>query len=140
MLLRNLNPAAGLLNGTRLSVLNLGTRLIETKILTGTHAGDTVFLPRITIIPSDAGLPFNLKRRQFHIRPAFSITINKAQGQTLGQIGLDLTKPVFSHGQLYVAFSRVRDFKSISILPAADSLFDGQYYTDNIVYEGVIHH
>ncbi|XP_063417717.1 uncharacterized protein LOC134700291 [Mytilus trossulus] len=101
MLLRNLNPAAGLLNGTRLSVLNLDTRLFETKFLNSTHAGDTVFLP---IIPSDAGLPFNLKRRRFPIRPTFSITINKAQGQSLGQIGLDLTKPVFSHGQLYVAF------------------------------------
>ena len=33
--------------------------------------------------------------------------INKAQGQTFSIIGLDLCSPVFSHGMLYVAASRV---------------------------------
>jgi ATP-dependent exoDNAse (exonuclease V) alpha subunit len=34
------------------------------------------------------------------------MTINKAQGQTLHTVGVDLRSPVFSHGQLYVALSR----------------------------------
>jgi hypothetical protein len=40
----------------------------------------TVFLPRLTLMPSDSGLPFQIKRRQFPIRPAFAMTINKSQG------------------------------------------------------------
>jgi len=35
------------------------------------------------------------------------MTINKAQGQTLTYCGVDLENNCFSHGQLYVAFSRV---------------------------------
>ena len=34
-------------------------------------------------------------------------TINKAQGQTLRVAGIDLTTQCSSHGQLYVALSRV---------------------------------
>lgn len=44
---------------------------------------------------------------QFPVRPAFAITINKAQGQSLAIAGLNLENACFSHGQLYVAFSRV---------------------------------
>ena len=36
-----------------------------------------------------------------------AITINKAQGQSLEQRGIDLNTDCFSHGQLYVACSRV---------------------------------
>ena len=37
------------------------------------------------------------------------MTVNKSQGQTLGIVGLDLRTPAFTHGQLYVAMSRVTD-------------------------------
>ncbi|GFV42402.1 ATP-dependent DNA helicase [Trichonephila clavipes] len=38
---------------------------------------------------------------------AKAITINKPQDQSLGIAGIDLQTPCFSHGQLYVACSRV---------------------------------
>lgn len=138
ILLRNLNSKEGLLNGTRLCVVNLGKRIIEARIMTGNSKGNTVFLPRISMIPSDSGLPFDLKRRQFPIKPAFAMTINKSQGQTFNHIGLDLTHPPFTHGQLYVALSRVRSFDSLSILPNPESVVNGNHTTHNIVFQDVL--
>lgn len=140
ILLSNINPIEGLLNGTRLSVIHLGKRVIEAKIVTGQHSENSVFLPRITIIPTHSGLPFDLKRRQFPVRPAFAMTINKAQGQTLDYIGLNLSDPVFSHGQLYVALSRVHSFQAVTILltKRSSSNVPVQYTTENIVYKEVL--
>lgn len=57
------------------------------------------------MIPTDA--PIQFKRLQFPIRLAFAMTINKSQGQSMKICGLDLENACFSHGQLYVACSRV---------------------------------
>ena len=51
-------------------------------------------------------MPFSLHRVQFPLRLAYSVTINKAQGQTFDKVGIYLPKPVFSHGQIYVAWSK----------------------------------
>ncbi|KAK4516578.1 Chitinase 2 [Mucor velutinosus] len=47
MILRNLDPSAGLCNGTKLIVKPLGVRIIEATIVTGPKAGDVVYIPRI---------------------------------------------------------------------------------------------
>lgn len=41
--------------------------LIAAKFVTGIFKGQTVFLPQITLLPSDSDYPFMLKRRQFPI-------------------------------------------------------------------------
>lgn len=64
---------------------------------------------------TDYDLPFKIERIQFPITLAYAITINKAQGQTFDKIGLELSNPVFSHGQLYVSCSRVRMFDNLKI-------------------------
>ena len=115
MLLRNLSINEGLCNGTRLQILELANNLLRCRILTGDKAGDVVFIHRITLYCEDV-YPFTFRRRQFPIRLAFAMTINKSQGQTFEKIGIDLRKNVFNHGQLYVAFSRVRSWQSSRIV------------------------
>ena len=60
------------------------------------------------------------------------MTINKAQGQTLGRVGVCLDSPCFSHGQLYVAASRVGHPDNIKFAVVPNK--DGAFYTTNIVY------
>ncbi|GAU43626.1 hypothetical protein TSUD_185190 [Trifolium subterraneum] len=106
MLLRNLDPRYGLCNGTRLLCHGLFMNMLDVEILTGSNAGKRAFLPRIKLKTSaSSGLPFVLRRKQFPVRLSFAITINKSQGQTIPNVGIYLTRHVFSHGQLYVALS-----------------------------------
>lgn len=44
------------------------------------------------------------------------MTINKSQDQSLDSVGLYLSTPVFSHGQLYVAISRMKKKNGLKIL------------------------
>jgi ATP-dependent DNA helicase PIF1 len=106
MLLRNLDATLGLCNGTRLIISRLARRLIVAQIIGGAHAGNIVNIPCITTTTNHLKWPFTLQRRQFPLQLAFAMTINNAQGQTKKTVGIFLLKPVFTHGQLYVALSR----------------------------------
>ncbi|CAN1217861.1 ATP-dependent DNA helicase pif1, partial [Linum perenne] len=133
MLLRNLNPSIGLCNGTRIMTTFLGDYVIKGVIIGGSFEGSTVAIPRVVLNINDSRWPFILKRRQFPIRLCYGMTINKSQGQTLERVGIYLPKPVFSHGQLYVAISRVKSASGLRILLLNDpSIPHG--YTRNIVY------
>ena len=134
MLLRNLNPAEGLCNGTRLIV----DEVINGKVLRATVAGTNrvVLIPRIPMSPTEGLFPFDWRRRQFPVRVSFAMTINKSQGQTLKRVGMDLLmKPVFTHGQLYVAASRVGDPAGIRFLVPADRYTRNVVYTDALIRE-----
>ena len=132
MLLRNLNPSLGLCNGTQLKCRSFKDHMIEAEVITGTHGGDRVFLHRMTMQPSDNLLPFTFCRRQFPIRPSYAMTINKAQGQTLNKVALFLDNHVFSHGQLYVAMTRVTSSNNLKIFTHRDQ--QGNFVTKNIVF------
>ena len=106
MLLRNLAPSIGLCNGVRMKLLSATNRLLTCQIITGDFQGQIVYIPKIGLIPKESSLACDIKRYQFPVRLAYAMTINKAQGQSLKRVGIDLSEPVFAHGQLYVAVSR----------------------------------
>ncbi|CAN1729154.1 ATP-dependent DNA helicase pif1, partial [Linum perenne] len=115
MLLRNINPLGGMCNGTRILLTDLGEYVISGLIVSGTLEG-----------------------RQFPIRICYAMTINKSQGQTLDHVGIYLPKPVFSHGQLYVAVSRVRSANGLHIL-ISNNPPNPHNETRNIVYQDILH-
>ena len=137
MLLRNVNPSQGLCNGTRLIITDLGQFVIRAKILTGSHIGNTVLIPRITMTSTQSKWPFLMKRRQFPVKPCYAMTINKSQGQSLKHVGVYLPNPVFSHGQLYVALSRVTTPDGLKILMMEDEDSELKDRTRNIVFKEI---
>lgn len=114
--------------------------VIEATIETRSHIGEVAYIPKIKLLTPDSDT-IQFKRCQFPVRLAFAMTINKAQGQTLDSIGLYLPNPVFSHGQLYVALSRVKSSQSIKILLATNQSNIPQHlsknHTRNVVFTEV---
>ncbi len=145
MLLRNLSPIRGLCNGTRLRVDHVGKYVITATIITGPekNKGLPVLIPRIIVDSKQGKFPgFQLRRKQFPVRIAYAITVNKSQGQTLRNVGLYLPRACFGHGQLYVALSRVGDPNMIKVLVrntrCQAKLENGKTYTRNVVYKKVL--
>ncbi|KAL3643004.1 hypothetical protein CASFOL_013819 [Castilleja foliolosa] len=133
ILIRNINQTLGLCNGTRLIVSQLLPRIIEAQIITGSSVGTRVYIPRIKFVHNSQDLPFIFTRRQFPIKLCYAMTISKSQGQSLNRIGVYLPKPVFTHGQLYVALSRATSPTSLKILIDATDQSSSDT-TNNVVF------
>ena len=116
ILMRNMNPAKGFCNGTRCIVKRMHSRALEIEIAAGEFQGRCTTLPRILCNSKTSDFGFILTRRQFPVQLCFAISINKSQGQSLPEVGLDLRNSVFSHGQLYVALSRVTNVSKLHVL------------------------
>ena len=84
--LRNLNQLEGLCNGTRLIITRLGDKVSEAEVITGSNIGDFVPIPRISLTPQSIRALFPIKRRQFLVKVAFAMTINKSQCQILSKL------------------------------------------------------
>jgi ATP-dependent DNA helicase PIF1 len=125
IMLRNINQPR-LCNGTRLAVKKLMNNVIEATIMKGKFTGEDVLIPRIPLISND--MPFNFKRLQFPVRLAFAMSINKSQGQSLSVCGINLENSCFSHGQLYVACSRVGMANNLFVYAPENK-------TKNVVYQ-----
>ncbi|XP_057739797.1 uncharacterized protein LOC130956856 [Arachis stenosperma] len=136
MLLRNIDQTLGLCNGTRLIINEFGSNIIEAIVVTGRNIGDKVYIPRMNLISSDSGLPFKFQQRQFPLTVCFAMTINKSHGQSLSHVGLYLPKSVFTHGQLYVALSRVKSRSGLRIL-ILDEDGNSKSSTTNVVFKEI---
>ena len=108
ILIKNLNIRDGHCNGTRYIITNLTKHLICARRLSGGPHPD-ILIPRIPMISKDTDFPVPFKRLQFPVLGAYYLTLNRAQGQSLTKAGMYLPRSVFSHGHLYVGFSRCGD-------------------------------
>ncbi|XP_058778954.1 uncharacterized protein LOC131652945 [Vicia villosa] len=113
MLMRNLDQSDELCNGTRLVVTRLTNHVIETKIMSGKNIGNIFYISRMSMSFSESLCPFKLIRRQIVFAYSF-----------------------FSHGQLYVAISRVTTKSGLKILIHNDKNAPCST-TTNVVYKEV---
>ncbi len=138
MLLRNFDQQSGHCNGSRYVIHQILPNLLVAKSVMGVNSGRTLLIPRITLSPSDNMFPFTLRRRQFPVRPCFAMTVNKSQGQSLHRVGVFCTRDFFSHGQFYVAASRVGRSSNLRILALDEETKKKRRFLSNVVYEEVL--
>ena len=83
---------------------------------------------------------FEFVRYQYPLCPPFAMTIKESQGRTLGRVGLYLPDAVFSHGQLFVAMSRIGGGGCIVCLVEGPGLASDPdiMYTPSVVYKAVV--
>ncbi len=135
MLLRNLCPQKGHLNGARYIVEHILSNLLHSKVAVRSHSGTRLTLPRVPRGLGNDIVPVpGFKRRQFSVRVCFGMTTNKAQSQSFGgKRGLDLSDNCFAHGQLYVGESRETDPKHLTVCTTRT-----YNRTRNVVYREVL--
>ena len=114
--MRNINSNLGLCNGVRAVVMSVAPRVLDILVISGKCAGERFYLPRIPMSSEANALPFRLVRRQFPVKLAWGMSINKAQGQSFTRMGILLAEAVFAHGQLYVALSRAGSFGAVRVV------------------------
>ena len=66
------------------------------------------------------------------------MTINKSQGQSVDKIDIYIENEIFTHGQLYVALSRVKSPNGLYVL-IHDTVNKYENRVKNIVYKEVLH-
>ena len=133
MTIRNLSQ--DIANGTKLIITNMHEHIIEAEIINGPGQGKIIAIPRITFIEPLQKEGTTLRRKQYPIKHAYALTIDKSQGQSLERVGVDLETECFAHGQLYTGVSRAKYPNAISIyIPSTQE----SYKTKNIVWKEVL--
>ncbi|KIK23157.1 hypothetical protein PISMIDRAFT_100951 [Pisolithus microcarpus 441] len=112
----------------------MGCCLITVKALDYINASkqNNILIPHITF---HSNLPsgHTLLRCQSPLAPAYPSTFNSCQGLMLDSMGIDLTNPIFSHGQLYTALSHICHHDHACILPCGNN-----ETTANVTYHEIL--
>ena len=129
-LMRNVDPVHGLCNNTRLQVLQINDNSIRARVCSGPASGQVHSIVRIVFhcSPTYQRRVIPMCRLQFPLQLAFACTVHRVQGQTLDRVGVLIYGELFTHGQLYVAVSRVGDPNALRIAARSlDNLNQGRF-------------
>ena len=146
ILIKNLSVRMKHVNGGRYIITRLTDNLIFARKLDREGGGDDeVLIPRIPTISKDSDGSFvTFKRTPFPVLLAYYLTLNRAQGQTLKTAGMYLPTSVFSHGHLYVGYSRCGDPDRFFVYAGQEEfenlehlLDKSKTYTRNVVYKEI---
>ena len=140
MLITNLNPELGLVNGSRGVVVGyekVPDADVKSQMSTMKGVGD-VFDPALEfpivkfcngvkkqIIHTTWEVPDmpSVLRRQIPLKLAYAVTIHRAQGATLDCALIDVGGRTFEYGQAYVALSRVKNLEGLYVHDLEQSAF-----------------
>ena len=110
MLIANVDPDSGLVNGSRGVIVDLckSTELPIVEFLNGVKK--TIGTHSWPIEDYEF-----VSRTQVPLRLAYAVTIHKCQGSTLDSALVDIGSGVFEYGQAYVALSRARSLDALYV-------------------------
>jgi len=108
MLISNIDPDLGLVNGSRGIITGFSLELPIVEFLNG--AKKTIGTHTWPIEDYEF-----VSRTQIPLRLAWATTIHKIQGSTLDSALVDIGSGVFEFGQAYVALSRVRNLDALYV-------------------------
>lgn len=117
MVLRN-DPDRRWVNGTLGIVADLGKTSVFVRIGRQTHEIEPAQWEKYIYEPGPEGEPVRKAVgafRQVPLRPAWALTVHKAQGLTFDAVHVDFGRGAFAHGQTYVALSRCRTLEGLTL-------------------------
>lgn len=117
MLLRN-DADKRWVNGTLATVVDLGKTSVFVRIGGRVHEVEPADWERYVYEPDADGEPQRKAVgvfRQVPLRPAWALTVHKAQGLTFDAVHVDFGRGAFAHGQTYVALSRCRTLEGLTL-------------------------
>lgn len=112
------DPSGGYVNGDRGVVLSMYSGAIEVQKLNGEIVFIEKYLWKKIRYKKVDGVWQKQPEaifKQFPLRYSYAISVHKSQGMSLDGVSLDVGNGCFSHGQLYVALSRIKDLSKIQI-------------------------
>jgi ATP-dependent DNA helicase PIF1 len=110
MLIKNIDIAKGLVNGSRGIVTDISDTEITVKFLNLKE--EKIYLASWTVKEGK----YKITKTQFPLKLAYAITIHKSQGSTIDFVETDISNnSIFEYGQTYTVLSRCKSLEGLKI-------------------------